>query len=144
MNGRARHGALACGASPQGPAEDCVRVRSRTLGGGTARFGLALLMLPLLAALGACTGRRGSQLDAHWTGADTGRLVTSAGAEWCAVGKYLRIEALRGDTGVAIAIFPADTVLPGRYQFAATLDDSSRPAAAVVLRWLDALALAGF
>ena len=100
--------------------------------------------LALLAALGACTANRGGGLEVSWTGADTGRLVAPATAEWCATGRYVRVEALHGDTGVAVAVFPADTAWSGHYTLSLAHADSVRPSAVVALRWLDAMALAGF
>src|SRR5690606_32958432 len=47
------------------------------------------------------------------------------------------IRGTRGDTGVAIALFPSDTVLPGEYTVRAIAVDSVRPNAAVALRWAD-------
>src|SRR5262249_19054339 len=97
----------------------------------------------LLVALGACT-QHGGRLEMSWTGADTGRLVAPATAEWCAAGKYVRVEALRGDTGVAVVVFPVDTALSGRYALSLTHAESARPSGVVAFRWFDAMAVAGF
>lgn len=99
--------------------------------------------LALLATLGACTAN-GGQLDVKWTGADTGRLVVPATAEWCATGKYVRVEAMHGDTGVAVAAFPADTAWSGHYTLSLAHADSARPSGVVALRWFDGMTLAGF
>jgi hypothetical protein len=100
--------------------------------------------LALLPALGACTAERGGRLEVKWTGADTGRLVAPATAEWCATGKYVRVEALHGDTGVAVAVFPVDTALSGHYTLSLAHAESARPSGVVALRWFDAMTLAGF
>jgi hypothetical protein len=86
-----------------------------------------------------------SRLVADWTGSDTGRIVTRATAEWCDSLRVLEIRATKGDTGVALAIFPADSIKPDSYPAMAPLRaDSLRTAAAIALRWFAETAILGF
>ena len=94
-------------------------------------------------ALASCVSR-GAEVEASWTGADTGAIAMDGTAQWCAGGQYLEIRATRGDTGVAIALFPADTSYAGRYTLLPDPSDSPRPVAAVALRWSVETAVHGF
>jgi hypothetical protein len=109
---------------------------------------LVTLALPAVAGAGGCKpSAGGGRLEAGWTGADTGAFAAPSAAEWCAAHRYVEIRASHNDTGVALALFPRDTVpaaLPGEYRLAAAPADSSRPAAAVVVRWSDPASVSGF
>jgi hypothetical protein len=105
--------------------------------------------LAVLAILAACKGSTGhkpgtGKLEAHWTGSDTGKISVTARAEWCGRDRFLEIRAVRGDTGLALALFPRDTVVPGRYQVRALPLADSRPAASVGLRLFAQTAIKGF
>lgn len=113
-----------------------------------SRLGIALVITVSL--LGACRQRSGTgggsgHLDARWTGTEPGRVSGPATAEWCALRKLLEIRALQGDTGIALALYPADSVVAGEYR---VLDppkaESLPPAAGVALRWLTQTAIRGF
>jgi hypothetical protein len=92
----------------------------------------------------AASGDR-SRLAAEWTGSDTGRMAGRAVAEWCDSLRVLEIRAAKGDTGVALAIFPADTIKPDSYPAMPPLRaDSLRSAAAVAIRWFAETAIMGF
>jgi hypothetical protein len=68
-----------------------------------------------------------------------------ATAEWCGIRKLLEIRAIQGDTGLALALYPADTILAGHYLvIAPPKAESAPPAAAVALRWLTQAAIRGF
>jgi hypothetical protein len=107
--------------------------------------GLAVLFI-----VAACKGSTGhkpgtGKLEAHWTGSDTGKISVTARAEWCGRDRFLEIRGVRGDTGLALALFPRDTVVPGRYQVRTLpLPDSTRPAASVGLRLFAQTAIKGF
>ncbi len=129
----------------------------------------------LACSSGEPAGSRTGSLDVEWTGADTGKLSAPAVAEWCDGLKVLELRAIQGDTGIALVLFPADSVPPAdsavRTGFGAQRDsaarrdsvvpadsvtpggyrvvpperaDSSRPSAAVALRWFAETSIRGF
>jgi hypothetical protein len=84
-------------------------------------------------------------VELRWQGTETGRLSASATAEWCALLKVLEIRSVRGDTGVALAIFPVETLLAGTYPIKlAAKAESTRPAAGFALRWAGQTFVRGF
>lgn len=86
-----------------------------------------------------------SRLVADWSGSDTGRLVTRAVAEWCDSLRVLEIRGVKGDTGMALAIFPVNSVTADSYPAVPPLRaDSVRPAAAIAIRWFAETAIKGF
>ena len=111
---------------------------------------------------------RAGSLDVEWTGADTGKLSAPAVAEWCEGLKVLELRAIQGDTGIALVFYPSgpgmrapvprtrsvakpdsvargDSVTPGNYPvIAPERADSSRPSAAVALRWFAETSIRGF
>jgi hypothetical protein len=110
----------------------------------------SLLPLVLVTILAGCktsprhkpgTGR----LEAHWTGSDTGEIAVTARAEWCRPSRTLEILAIKGDTGLAVGLLPADTIVPGRYPVRTLpVADSTRPAAGVGLRLFAQTSIKGF
>jgi hypothetical protein len=90
--------------------------------------------------------RRGAgQLDIQWTGSDRGKLSGPAIAEWCAVLRVLEIRGIRGDTGVAVAIYPRDTLLaPGRYRVVRPTTVDSLAHANIGVRWASETSIKGF
>lgn len=108
------------------------------------------MRLPLLLALAACSRPAAppperARLEADWTGSDTGRLSGRATAEWCDSLRVLEIRAVRGDSGVAVALYPADSVLADSYPvLPPARADSAPPGAAVGLRWFAETAVEGF
>ena len=109
-----------------------------------------VLVAIALFAAGACGGstpapRSPSWLEAAWTGSDTGRISAAAFAEWCDTLRLLEVRAIQGDTGLALAIYPSDTVAPGEYRVRpAGRGDALRPRAAAAVRWFGELAISGF
>jgi hypothetical protein len=85
------------------------------------------------------------QLEVSWTGKDRGGVSGAAFARWCAVGRVLEIERIEGDTGVAIALYPGSSLVPGTYR---VIDparaESLPPAAGVAVRWLGRTTVQGF
>jgi hypothetical protein len=82
---------------------------------------------------------------ARWTGTDSGRIDSPASAEWCDSLGLLEIRALAGDTGIGVAIYPKGALHPGRYPVVRPeAADTSRPAAAVALRWFAETSIRGF
>lgn len=117
-----------------------MRLRSRAIPAGA---GLALL-------LAACPDTKlpeskSAGLEMEWTGADTGHLAGPATAEWCDTLKVLQIEALAGDSGVAIALYPTSVIRPDSYPVVQPAKaDSVPPAAAVALRYFAKTAVKGY
>jgi hypothetical protein len=94
----------------------------------------------------APASRRGAgQLDIQWSGNDPGKLSGPAIAEWCAVLRVLEIRGIRGDTGVAVAIYPGDTLLaPGRYPVVRPTVVDSLSHANIGVRWASETSIKGF
>jgi hypothetical protein len=90
-------------------------------------------------------------MQVQWTGADTGKLTAPAIAEWCDSLRLLQVRAIQGDTGIALVLYPLPAgtvgsgVPPGKYLvLPPERADSSRPSAAVALRWFAETSIRGF
>jgi hypothetical protein len=134
---------------------------------------LRLVAAGLAGALACSSGEpadsRTGSLEAEWIGSDTGKLSAPAVAEWCDSLKLLELRAIHGDTGIALVFYPSgsgmradsvprtgsaakpdsvapgDSVTPGTYPvIAPERADSSRPSAAVALRWFAETSIRGF
>lgn len=132
-----------------------------------------LVSAALAGALGCSSGEpadsRPGSLEVEWVGSDTGKLSAPAVAEWCEGLKLLELRAIHGDTGIALVFYPSgsgpradsvsrtgsvakpdsvapgDSVTPGDYPvIAPERADSSRPSAAVALRWFAETSIRGF
>jgi hypothetical protein len=92
-------------------------------------------IVPLL-IIAACSKEREGpgRLEVGWTGTDSGRLNVAATAQWCPVDSTLEITGIEGDSGVAVAIFPVDTIRPGVYPAGAPGQGMARPRAGVAFR----------
>lgn len=92
------------------------------------------------------TGRTGAgEISVRWTGSEQGRLSASASADWCAPLRLLEIRGIIGDTGIALAIYPEDSVTSGKYRvFDPARAESLPPAAALALRWAAQTSVKGF
>jgi hypothetical protein len=89
--------------------------------------------------------RGGGQIEVRWGGADTGTISGPATAEWCGVLRLLEIRAVRGDTGVALAVYPQETLAAGRYAIKDPVKaESLPPAAGLALRWAAQTSIRGF
>ncbi|MDQ2630356.1 MAG: hypothetical protein M3Y75_05205 [Actinomycetota bacterium] len=117
------------------------------MGEALAASGRLALMLVTVAACagGEPGGPRGGTLEVQWVGGDTGKLVAPAVAEWCDSLRLLELRAVHGDTGIALALYAADSAAPGEYPVV-TPDsaDSTRPSAAIALRWFAETSVRGF
>jgi hypothetical protein len=103
------------------------------------------LLLGLM--LGACGGEEAAgpgRIDVAWTGADTGRLQVPATARWCANDSLVEISGAMGDSGVALALMPADSILPRSFPVGLPIPTRSRPTARVALRWPGETLLEGY
>ena len=97
-----------------------------------ARHGAVLA----LAAVWACGSVSAGELSARWSGGARGSLRGPAHAGWCATSGWLELTLMRGDTGVAAAVFPIGALRAGVYPIVAA-GVPVHPGAAVALRWLD-------
>jgi hypothetical protein len=113
------------------------------------------IVLVLAGALACASGERAvspeGSLQVQWTGADTGQLAAPAVAEWCDSLRLLQVRAIQGDTGIALVLYPLHSVPTGgsfpagKYPvLAPQRADSSRPSAAVALRWFAETSIRGF
>jgi hypothetical protein len=106
-----------------------------------------VLLLWLLGACQSGTGQPGGggNLQVRWSGREPGRLSARATAGWCAARHMLEVRSIQGDTGVALALYPAETLSAGVYRVVDPVRaESLPPAAAVALRWLTPKLVQGF
>ncbi len=104
-----------------------------------------LVCASVLGCAAADSLRPGSTLEAVWSGADSGSFRARPAARWCGTARFGELLAVRGDTGLAIAIRNADSLAPARY--AAVLPgsaDSATASAAVALRFLARTTVSGY
>ena len=81
----------------------------------------------------------------RWSGREPGRMSTGATAGWCAPRHMLEVRGIQGDTGVALVLYPAETLTAGVYRVVPpTRAESLAPAAALALRWLTPKTVQGF
>ena len=112
----------------------------------------ALLLSPLsLTMLTACTGAspeppgQSGRLEARWTGADTGAMAAIATAEWCDERRALEIRGVQGDTGLALVLYPVDSIEADTYRVVQPdAADTLPPAAGIALRLFQANAIQGY
>jgi hypothetical protein len=93
------------------------------------------------------TPQDGPTLEVRWAGAtiDSANVTTPASAEWCDSLKMVQIQGLRGDTGIAIALYPVRGFGAGRFPVVVPARaDSAPPTAAVAVRWFAETAVRGF
>jgi hypothetical protein len=112
----------------------------------------AALATAISAIAGACGKSNdaptdGPTVDVRWAGTtvDSAHVRAPATAEWCDSLKLLQIQALRGDTGIAILLHPVKEFGAGRFRVVppARIDSAPR-AAAVALRWFAETSVRGF
>jgi hypothetical protein len=112
------------------------------------RLGFALALG--VALLTACDVRETQQLqagrlEAQWAGADSGKISAQATAEWCAERLLLEVRAIQGDTGLAMALYPVDSIESDSYPVVdPTRADSVRPSASLGLRLFSQTAVKGY
>jgi hypothetical protein len=100
--------------------------------------------------LGACRQtaerpQRVGHLEVGWNGRNGGNISASATAGWCAMRRVLEIRAVRGDTGIALALYPGKTLGPGAYRVVdGARAESVPPAARIAVRWLTPNTVQGF
>jgi len=82
---------------------------------------------------------------ASWTGADTGRMAGSGIAEWCAERRALEIRGVQGDTGLAVVLYPVDSIEPDTFRVVLPEGaDTLAPSGAIGLRLFEANAVQGY
>ncbi|MBA3443589.1 MAG: hypothetical protein H0T58_01870 [Gemmatimonadales bacterium] len=85
------------------------------------------------------------RLEARWTGADSGRLAASTTAEWCGERRALEIRAVQGDTGLAMVLYPLDSIEADTYLVSQPeAADSLAPSAGVALRLFSTNSVQGY
>lgn len=109
------------------------------------------LVAMTLTALAACRKpeavKDGPMLDLRWAGptVDSAHVSVPASAEWCDSLRTVQIQGLRGDTGIAILVYPVKEFGPGRFPVVPPARaDTAPPAAAVAIRWFAETAVRGF
>jgi hypothetical protein len=109
----------------------------------------ARVLVLLLLGLTACRARNPSDdvghLELRWNGPQAGSLSGPATAGWCAQRKVLQVRVIRGDTGVALAVYPGKALEAGVYRVVDPVKaESVPPAASVALRVLTQNLVQGF
>ena len=90
-------------------------------------------------------GDGGPRLIVAWTGADTGTMAAPVVAEWCDSLRALEIRGVRGDSGIAMVLYPREAIGADSFPVVAPeRADTSRPAAAVGARWFAETSIKGF
>ena len=85
------------------------------------------------------------QITIRWDGSREGSLSGPASAGWCPVLRLLQIRSIRGDTGVALALYPGETLGAGSYRIVEPVKaESVLPAAGIAVRWLSRNVVQGF
>jgi hypothetical protein len=114
-----------------------------------------LAVLALVAACGGAgaTGHDadigGGSVSVRWEDGDSVdiSLEVPGTARWCATGRWLELSAVRGDTGVMLALFPPETLVAATYPISRPVRDDSlrvRPAATLGVRWFTPGLVAGY
>jgi hypothetical protein len=104
----------------------------------------------MLLVLGACReaaerSHSVGHLEVRWDGHNSGNISGVATAGWCALRRVLEIRAIQGDTGIALALYPGETIGPGEYRVVdRARPESVPPAARIALRWLTSNTVQGF
>ena len=84
-------------------------------------------------------------MEVRWEGSRDGRVSGPASASWCEARRILEIRSIRGDTGVALVLYPRKSLAPGSYRvLEPARAESLPPAAGVAVRWLTQNVVQGF
>jgi hypothetical protein len=106
---------------------------------------LALLLLLTACRQAPAPAESAGRLEVSWDGSPDGALSAPAAADWCGRRQVLEIRALKGDTGVALALYPGKALTPGAYPVVdPARAESIPPAAGVAVRWLAKNLVQGF
>ena len=108
--------------------------------------GVTLLLLAAACRRGP-SGAGDGQVLAEWRGTHRGRFVAPMSATHCPESGIVELIAVRGDTGVGLVLYPADSarIASGEYQvFPPGTAVPPRPAAGAALRWFTGIDLSPF
>lgn len=91
----------------------------------------------------------GGSVSVRWEDGDSVdiSLDVAGTARWCAAGRWLELSAVRGDTGVMLALFPPETLVATTYPISRPVRDDSlraRPGATLGVRWFTPGLVAGY
>jgi hypothetical protein len=114
--------------------------------------------LALLVALAGCTGAApsgsrddigGGTVRVGWEDGDTVDIAIEVPgtARWCAAARWLELSAVSGDTGVMVALFPAESLARGTYPVGRPARAGAvqqRPGATLGVRWFTPGLVAGY
>jgi hypothetical protein len=112
------------------------------------KFTFLVFLVPWLVL--ACEPRAGparsvGQMSARWDGSRDGSMTAPASATWCEVRRLLEIRSVRGDTGIALALYPSKSLTTGSYRIVEPeRAESLPPAAGLAVRWLAQNIVQGF
>ena len=86
------------------------------------------------------------QMTVRWDGSPDGSVTAPASATWCELRRRLEVRSIRGDTGIALAVYPSGRrPATGSYPMVEPAKaDSVRPAAGLAVRWLARNLVQGF
>jgi hypothetical protein len=94
---------------------------------------MARLGIMFLFALAACSSAPEGKLTAEWRGARRGTFADAAAAVHCDESGIVLIEAIRADSGIAVAIYPADSAVIAAGTIPAMSGSAPNPAKPVAL-----------
>ena len=102
---------------------------------------IAILVLALASSGWWFFGRgsgRGAELSVRWRGKSAGAMTFPATLNWCPVTRIGVLEALSGDSGVALLLYERDSLTAGPHPVVGPdlSTAAPKPAASVVMRWL--------
>src|SRR5215210_6606749 len=103
-------------------------------------------VLVYAAACSTPPARKGTGwIEAHWIGADTGKMAAPMTAEWCDVRRALEIRGVAGDTGLGLVLYPVDTIDADSYRVVLPEGaDTAPPSAAIALRAFSTNTIQGY
>jgi hypothetical protein len=109
--------------------------------------GAFCVALGYAAACSTPSDRKGATgwIEAHWTGADTGKMAAPMTAEWCDLRRALEIRGIAGDTGLGLVLYPVDTIDADSYRIMLPEGaDTAPPSAAIALRLFSTNTIQGY
>lgn len=107
----------------------------------------ALILLLVAAACKRAPRAVPGDLDVSWGGSSRGRFVAPLQATHCAESGQVELLAIRGDTGIGVALFLEDSsaVQPVVYPvMSGSLLHETRPGSSVAARWFAVTSIAAF
>lgn len=108
---------------------------------------LAVLLLTATACGPTPSKAAPGDLDVSWRGAERGRFIAPLEASHCVESGQVELLAIRGDTGIGVALFLGDsaTIRPAEYPVVPGSQlEEPRPGATVGARWFATTTIAAF